>query len=283
MAILLLGIQGCEKEEETVQEAVGLKMAFIDNAPPSSIQVKETFPIYVDVSNKGSADVDAGAAKFYLSGVGDNLQNVVLELQNKNKLEKKTDVFAGGKERLTFATSTVSNLDLENPFNLPLLLTGCYDYTTITEATICVGKEGDICQTEGEKITGESNSVAPVTISSLTENIVGKKLVLSFNIVNKGNGQVFLPDTDCDKLQQRDINEQLKKNRLNLDIEVEEGFSCYLAGSTGGSVMALKGEANMGRVTCEKIIGEEHETTMKITMNYKYRESVEQEIELLPE
>ncbi len=284
--ILASGQMGCEKKKkETIFNASALTMNFVEDAPPYELVTGLKYPIYVDIKNTGGYDIPEGAAHFYLSGIGDNLKNVETHLQNTNFLAKKTEMQEGGKERLSFATEAQPWKSLPSSFDLIIKLDSCYSYATITQTSICVGK-GGVCSIEGEKIKEGSNTNGPIQITSLTENITGNKLIVSFIIENKGLGEVYLPTTDCDKLQQEDVNERLKKDQVEITIRAEEGFSCKLQEATApyAAIDSLEGAAHIGKVTCQKILPDEtHLSPFEIVTSYKYRETTTKGIRILPE
>jgi len=280
------GQQGCKKEEKAVFNTTALTMNFVADAPPTQLVSGESYPIYVDVKNEGGYDIAQGNAHFFLSGIGENLEGVTLHLQNVNILNKKTSVQEGGKERLTFAsqaTPPIRNLPAE--FNFTIRVDSCYKYATLTQTSICVGKGNGICSISGEKIVTGSNSNAPLQITSLTENIQGNKLYVTFTIENKGSGQVYLPALDCVKLQEQNLDEKLKQNQVEISVKAE-GFSCSLQSNQPpyGSVNALNGITSVRTVTCEKLLTETSSYTapFEIALAYAYTETLPKSIVILP-
>jgi len=281
IALLLTGVNGCSTQNEKEVSTVGLTMTFVENAPPASVTVNKDFPIYVDIKNAGGAYVNKGAAKFYLSGIGYNLEGISTPLTNSNYLEKESD-FA---ESLVFARNAKWTFELQNIFILPLLLTSCYDYGTVAQSNVCVSasNESKICSVTGEKSV--KNTIAPIQISALKEEVSGNKLTVSFDIENKGTGQVYIADSDCDKLQQSDINEALKQKRVLIAIKTEPGFNCNLESETApyGPIKGLSGTTSIGSVECEKQIeGEDHLTPFTVILQYKYRDSISKSLSVLP-
>lgn len=278
---------GCGSKK-IVFNTTALQVSFVQDAPPKEVNYGVAFPIYAEVKNVGGYDVAPGAANFYLSGIGENLINVQTKLSNVATLAKKTPMQQGGSEILTFATAAQVARQLPSAFNLTLKLTSCYNYATITQTTICVGKRD--CPNvllSGNKIVTGSNSAAPLQITELTEQVQGNKLYVSFKIQNKGGGEAYLQETDCDKIESQDINEQLKKNKVNIAIRIEQGFKCNLQSTQPpySSVQALEGTAYVGyQVVCEKTLTEPepYVTPIEIILIYKYRESITKTITILP-
>jgi len=277
-AFLLLGVNGCQKE--VVEKTNGLVMSFVDMAPPSTIITTQTFPVYVDIENKGEGNIDGGEAKFYLKGVGENIKDIQTKLSNSVFLEQWR-----GTERLVFATKAKSPLELKDSYIFPLVLVSCYNYGTFTQIPVCIAKnESDVCDIQGEKVAATSNSVAPIQVTSLKENVVGNKIVMELVVENKGvgetEGNVYLENTNCDILQDEThdeyINELLKEGKVDIDIKTEEGFTC-----SPHEELSLKA-GGKGKVICEKILGkDDHTSLFTIAMNYKYIDSISKVITLM--
>lgn len=289
ICLLVLGLffisgqEGCQEEEQEFDSS-GLSMNFVTDAPPSEVNYGYNFPIYVDVKNNGGYDIDVARAQFYLSGVGENLAGVENYLTNSIKLTKKTLSVEGASERLKFAESATATVQLNNPFTFNMQLDSCYDYASITETSICVGETSSVCSTEGNKIS-DTNTVAPIQVNSLTERIEGNKLYADFIISNEGTGKVYLPNADCDKLQEDDLNEKQKENMVEVVVRTEQGFICNIQQATApyATINSLEGAAKIGKVTCVKTIDEEtHSAAFEIILTYKYRETLVQALKILP-
>jgi len=289
-SILVIGasVPGCQTTKKTATfDTLALSFSFIPDAPPEQVEVQSAFPIYIEVKNFGGYDVMPGKAEFYLSGIGNSLTSVSKKETNKNILETKTDISLGGTERITFAKTAISSLPLQSPFPLSLVLTGCYDYQTIMQTDVCVGKKSnEICDLAGEKIESNQSTAAPIQITSLKEQLIGNKLQIIFLISNKATGEVYSPDSSCDKIQAGDIDEKLNQNNLWLTIETDPGFVCELKSKNVpySSIKTTDGRGAVGAILCEKdVLSEEtHVAPLKVTMHYKYKQSSTKQIMLLP-
>ncbi len=281
--VLILGIEGCPKEDKE-KIIPGLDMKFVENAPKATMTTEQRMPVYADVINGGGAHIGIGQANFYLSGIGENLDGVKNKLTNKRFLDKKI-----GAERLEFASSAGTGLSLENPFIFPLTLTACYDYETITQIQACIAEEkSDICDVSGEKINKNSNSDAPIQVTSFTENIEGNKLIITFIIENKGVnpdriGEVYSKGSDCDLIHKKDINEVLNIGSIDVEINTGSGendFTCDLQESA--TKLSSTGK---GKVICTKKLSDsvgDYITPFKINSKYKYVDSIGTAITILP-
>ncbi|MBU2523244.1 MAG: hypothetical protein KKE23_03065 [Nanoarchaeota archaeon] len=284
--ILLSGATGCTtKTEPATTSSSGLDVQFSKDAPPVSVNVNQEFPIYIDVLNSGGGYIPKGDAKFYLTSVS-NLENVQTSLVNSRTLNKESI----SPDKLVFAEKARFPFALQSLFVMSMGITSCYKYGTSTQATVCIisSNESAICSIEGEKITSDSNSVAPVQISSLTEEIVSNKLRITMVISNNlGTGQVYLRDSDCDKIVQKDYAESSsKKDKVNIELRTpEKGLTCKLqeASFPYNTIDSLTGVADLGRVVCEKpLSSEETVSPLHIVLRYTYVSSIIKNLNILP-
>ena len=279
MAIMLVGaqFQGCQKQQKTEQKVSGLELSFVENAPPQQVEVQQKFPIYVDVNNKGDFDVAVGKAIFYLVGIGDNIKNINKKLTNSNDLKAGV-----GMERLSFADQAYSDLPLVNQFILPIQLTACYDYATISQLSICTAKQDSaVCSLQNPSV---NNAIAPIQITNTREEVKGSTLYVYITLENKASGNVYNYNADCDKIHDKDINELLKKNKMKITVMTEQGFSCLLQDEQGSSIDSLKGFTTLGTLTCKKHLSDEqpHIANFKIIAEYKYVQSITKQLTILP-
>lgn len=275
--IIVSGVNGCGKAT-TDTSTTGLAISFVKDAPPVSVVVGKAFPIKVDVLNEGGEFVNKGQAKFYLSGLGQNFENVKSTLTNEKTLSKES-IFP---ETLTFAEGAKYTFPLQELTIVPLVLTACYDYSGRAQATLCISatNESKVCSLSGEKIN--SNTAGPVQISGVSETVLRNKLIVSFDILNKGKGEVFLSDTNCDKLELNDFTESQKQKKLALKITTRDNFKCKMQ-SESGQIEGLEGIVPIGKVVCEKdISNEDYSSVFTLDFRYKYREAISQSISVLP-
>ena len=270
--VILSGVNGCPKQEEKVS-TTGLEMAFVESAPPVSSVVGSEFPIYVDITNIGGELINKGEAKFYLKNV-EYFENVKSSLTNARTLEKESTF----PERLVFAEKAKFTFPLKDVFSPTLVMTACYPYSDTTQATICVSvtNESKVCSLSGEKIT--SSTAGPIQVTSITESVSGERLTVRIDIANKASGQIYLLNTDCDKLEANDVAESSQKQgKVNVNIITKDDFACRLqaAASPYNQIAGLEGTVPIGSVICEKTLaGKEHSSPFIVVLKYKYRDSI---------
>ena len=285
---LVSGQQGCPSFGEGKVDVVsqGLELSFVNEAPPLTVSVNQEFPIYVEVLNKGGQFINQGEANFYLSGIGSNLEGVSESQTNSRNLAKESIT----PDRIVFAENARFAFPIESLYTLPLALISCYAYGTATQASVCVSSlnESRLCTVGAEKINSNSNSVAPIQITSLKEEVVGNKLRVLFTIANKLNGKVYLPDTSCDKLLSKEsFSESFKQDKVRVEIRTtEQGFSCKLLTTVSPYLPldATTGNTDLGTVVCEKELEgkKNNKAPFSIILRYKYVESVLSTINIVP-
>jgi len=288
--VFALGQKGCvRKEKEKVGVGTSaLMMSFVEGAPPTQLVAGKTYPIYLDISNHGGADIEAGSIRFYLYGFSPEvLQNINFHVVNENKLVKKTEMREGGKERIIFATAA-KPAELKAPYTFTMKVDACYNYKGSFDTKICIkGAEAGVCSLEGDKAKNAIQSIGPIQVESLTEQVQGNVLYVKALISNKGIGEVYSPTANCDLIQKNDLNEKLKARMIELSIITEPGFKCILQSIQNPNevIEDVNGIAYLGTINCYKILEEGEQTReapFRIEMNYIYRQSVTKDFQILP-
>jgi hypothetical protein len=294
LSLFVLGAQqqGCNSQPPgTAFNTTGLTLSFVDNAPPAMVNSGTTFPIYLKVENYGGYNVASGTAKFYLTGIGNNIEGIQPVASNLNTITKKSTEQEAGFEIIKFADQAESALNnLNNVFNFTMRADACYSYATHTEATVCIGQGDGMCPISGNKIKTGSNSNAPIQITNMTEQVQGNKLYISFLIENRGNGEVYYSNLDCDKLYGTDssarTSEQMKKGYVEIYVDTgnEPDLKCSILSPSGSTIEGTSGMAPVGKkVTCSKIIGiQTNAAPLNINLAYKYINGISKGITIYP-
>lgn len=288
LILILFASSGADCQKTTIKtNTTALVMSFVENAPPAQMVPRETYQIYVDVSNAGAADVATGAANFYISGISsETIQGVTTHIQNANFLSGETSFLEGGKERIIFAESA-KPAELKANFNFSMKVDACYKYMNSVNSKICVGKTGGTCSISGGKLKDGENSAGPIQVTNISERIEGDKLYVTSVISNKGNGEVYLSSANCELLQTNDLGEKSKQNTVEATITTESGFECNLQSldSSHAPVKGTTGMAYLGSVVCYKTLSADEQTReapFRIDLAYVYRQSIMKGFTILP-
>jgi len=288
LILMLFASSGADCQKTPAKtNTTALVMGFVDNAPPAEMVPRETYPIYVDVLNAGGADVAAGAANFYISGFSpETIQGTTAHMQNAYFISKETDIVEGGKERIVFAEAA-KPAELQAKFSSSMKVDACYRYFNSLNSKICVGKTGTLCSISGSKLKEGENSAGPVQITNITEKIEGDKLSVTSVITNKGGGEVYLSNANCELLQENNLNEKSKLNMVEATVTTDSGFVCKLYGldTSHAPIEGTTGMAYVGSLVCYKTLSADEqmmEVPFSIDLAYIYRQSITKGFSILP-
>lgn len=176
----------------------GLRINFLENLPPQQLFDNEEFNAVIQVENQGSSDVGGAGDKIYLSGFDQsiitgisNFGMSVPRLRGKDLFTQNIDVelvsFKGG-------INLLKNKGL-NQFNTPLMLTTCYEYTTLASPQICVDPnplapslKPKVCTAQ---TVGAGTQGAPIAVSSVDVLPSPGNTKFKIYVQNVGGGRVL--------------------------------------------------------------------------------------------
>lgn len=263
----------------------GLQVNFIEDAPPSSgIFEKESFPIEVELVNKGESQVGKGDAKIYLVGT---LTGGSFKLE-KNSAASDIELFAVEQGSAGVAEdSTIVSLGnviyqpsppMTGPtyaFNAKAQV--CYPYRTEVQLdNYCIpsdsrtptGTEECTIDTNANLIQSGDNSAGPVQVTSLTETKGAGYVKLRIDVNNQGTGEIT-PCGDKVALDDRD----------NVAVTLPQGVECSeLGNSNVGQVKLRDGHAVL---RCTKNVnnpGPAYEDRFTISLAYDYMQEVVKQV-----
>ncbi len=281
LAVVALTLAGCQSTSKTPGSGSstpffggneGLKVSFVENAPPSEVLDNPTpgdktkamrFDIVLRAENVGEQDVAASGAKVTIGGLypsdfdkkDSELQNVVFgKTLSGIRKDPEGDKIPGSIEEKTFKDlAYIRSLEGNNRF--PIQADVCYRYTTKAVGDFCMRQDvtkgtSGVCAVKGTKQVFSSG--APVHVVSLDESVGGRtKVILRFKIKADGTGSFFIPeaigtsnDKGCEK------GNFAKENFVKVTVRSGvTGLECSgLSGSPPtGNVRLSNGEAS---VTC---------------------------------
>lgn len=209
---LSLAVAGCQGGKSATSSSStpfiggseGLRVSFVDNAPPSEIlDNKQTpFDITLRVENVGETDVAVNNVKTTIGGLypadfgQSSLQYVLPRPVQGVKKDPEGGKITGGIDEITFpGLSYTKTLEGNNVF--PIQADTCYTYQTRAVGDYCMRQDltkvtAGVCSVKGSKPI--FNSGGPVQVVSLSESVGGKNtIILSFTIKTVGSGSFFRP------------------------------------------------------------------------------------------
>lgn len=250
----------------------GIAVAFLDAR--NTYFSDEQMQLQLLIKNEGAYDYPQG--KISLSGFDRNIMHLTAEELTLPALQGKNAYLAEGD----FAVVDVSEdapltVNLGESYSTILQANVCYLYKTIATPTVCVvynPLDQNICQPEQ---VGLGSQGAPVAVKQVSTETLRDRVRFTIVIENLGDGIVVQPSDEsfaaCPYgLQKSDSNIV----RFSLEINGLDSPSC----SPGGHTVHLNN--GIGVFTCTFTLrGQETYTTpLKITLDYGYFSSFEQEV-----
>ena len=158
----------------------------------------------LSIKNDGEYEVKPGEAVLNISGVypedfgiTTTFFNNLPQLYAKRK-DMEGNVLEGSTELYGLGDPLVFSGSVKGASRTTLEADICYKYTTFASADLCVGNsiinagnsQDSSCETSGERSVASSG--APIQVTSFRQQPAGTdKIMLTFVIEHKGNGQIF--------------------------------------------------------------------------------------------
>jgi len=315
---VMLFIIGCQTQQQTMPTYVdvhkgtdGLKMDFLETAPPEEVYSKETFHAGIEVENRGAFDISKG----YLAlAIEDDYMDVPEDAWEGSSLTGKK-----GKEIRTFDlegksrfnpkgrgdTITVKleskEIDPQSETHTSIvMITACYKYKTELSTEVCVDTDPyslkqkvKACEIQEKSFSGQGAPVAvtkvePKMLPHDSPNFVKPSFMIY--IKNKGNGEVVNKNNVMDacssiNLSHEAFNTIFIKAKLS-----DEPLDCSpkeIQGSeTKEGYIRLKEKEDFVRCTLtagvSKSVGT-YSTPLTVELDYGYTLSVSRDVEILKE
>ena len=173
----------------------GLRVSFLDNAPPYEIMEEESIPIGLLVENKGAYDVRDGVITFsyekdYMTEPQG--ESNVIELRGKSAA-----IQTGEFENKLFYSKSKPLDRLSRVHDVQLMATACYEYQTLYTDNICI--DTDYFNVMDQKKACEREDLypgsqgAPVAVTEVSQILTDNSNNVTFDIKveNVGGGELF--------------------------------------------------------------------------------------------
>lgn len=279
----------------------GVKISFKDTMV-SEFQQSDSVPVTVVLINKGENSLNAGDAKVKLFGL--NLANFGLTsaglykgtsdalkgVSSINPEGSEQDVSFGNMkynqqipgEYITFSQSN------SNPN--PLRAKVCYPYKTNVLSNVCIRSEAlgraaetGSCSLDGEKVVKGDVSSAPIQITSITEKTRGSDQVqFNIKIENKGDGDVYSVNSNCEELDKDSIKALDNKNKITYEIVAPTDVKCGSAEASRGEFTLIAGDkgATSYTLTCWKKVTDIYSDQLSVKLSYVYISQTTKDIKI---
>jgi hypothetical protein len=302
LVILTLFLAACEGQDGTptgekdlpfIGGTTGLLVSFVQDAPPAEVYDGGDFPFDIELRlmNDGERTIEQEDVIVEVTGIDPvefaKTPGDFTKMPDENLLGKAKDTEGNILEsNPVFVTFADLNHEQQVTGNLryPIFASVCYRYGTDAVGRICIKEDpyqtGGPCEVKGEK--DMISSGAPVQVSGLQEVIAGtNKIKILFTVEHKGNGRVFLPDTECNKDDGRGIE---NKVLVSVDTGID-GLECERlrdGTETSGTITLTDGSAT---VSCTQPVTSPgtYLKTVDITVDYDYQEVISTSLLLIHE
>lgn len=310
--ILVLFIYGCgtgQKGEEGnvnyVQGTQGLDISFMNGMPPQYIYSGDVLTIGLNIENKGTYDLPAGAGSIYLGGydksiignlvvtagpstVINNGGEINIQGNNPDGSLFGRDLYNDNGDQVyyEFQSSPIDNIPTPI-YDFKLLAYLFYRYETDATANVCLDPKPHRTNVDKPCITAPislGSQGAPVAVTSvdITPSGAGKARMI-INIQNVGNGDIV----DLDAFSNGKGPTELLPSDLNLvEFEIHGSNTEPQCTFNYGNKVRLD-QSGHGRVVCTVFIDKSAVTSymssFNIVLKYAYRTSVRKNVEIRQE
>lgn len=257
----------------------GIELNFIANAPPSKIYNTESLEIMVEVTNRGATDVPTG--KLYISGYDPKYLQISPTSTSFNIKGKSIYNPDGRLNKLvTFTDSRVDIPENTDSLTQNIKVTACYNYKTEASESVCIDPNPrsiteKVCTPRSLSLS--SGQGAPVTITSIDEEMGKDRVTFKINFANTGGGTIFDVHkglTNCHtSLEYRDLDVVDVQAQLS-----DKSLSCEP--NRGQGVKLVNGK---GFVYCyyQGSLGDDaYSTQLSVDIEYAYRKSITKSFEI---
>jgi len=293
---ILLFSFGCTSQTQTttatdpfIGGTTGLKLDFVEAAPPEEAYDKGTYPFDVAVllENVGEYSVTKDNVLVKISGFDPTDFGKSQEFMQKHPDDDLQKTYKNSEGRVIEGMTTSvefngftynQNLTGNTPF--PIRASVCYSYGTTANAILCyredildiANDENAICEINDEKTV--YNSGAPVQIENFKETARGtNKIGFNFDIKHKGSGDIFEKASVCDD------SDRKFEDVVYVTVDTGlPGLSCSsLDSGTEGSMKLYGGHKT---ISCTQEVSNptDFEKPVTITVEYDYEEDKTTEI-----
>src|SRR3989338_1470227 len=267
----------------------GVEISILPNYPPAQVYDQNELLAIVEVKNRGNHDLEPQDCFIQISGFDPNIilggfnqprscaENIgTLEGKNVYNVE-------GSTNQLEFKSSTIALPPGVFEYKPTLNFVTCYNYETVANPSVCI--DPLLFQVTAEQRTCTPHDVgmgggqgAPVGVSLVGVDMVGRKAIFEINVKNFGSGRVLSPYSDIHSCGQASL-EYTDLDKVGYDVQM-----------TGGSLLDCKPRDglvrltnNLGKIICQFDVpgASAFETPLTVKLNYNYIQSFQKGIQIV--
>lgn len=259
----------------------GVEIFLLNNFPPPYVYDQNELITLVEVRNRGNHDLQPQDCFVQITGFDPNIIGGGFEqprscAENSNVLEGK-NVYntEGGVNQLEFRSSSIVLPQNVYEYSPQLNFLSCYNYRTKANPAVCVdplffqvAAEQKTCLPKDVGMAGGQG--APVGVSHVGVEMVGRKAVFEITVRNFGTGRVLAPFSDIRSCGQSSLE------YTDLD---KVAYTVQMSGGNLIDCKPLDGlvrlNNNVGKVICQFDVpgATPFETPLQIELDYNYIQS----------
>ncbi len=267
----------------------GIQVNVLPNYPPPLLYDQNELVALVEIKNRGNHNLEPQDCFLQITGFDPNIILGAFNVprscaENAGTLEGK-NVYntEGGVNQLEFKSSTITLPESVFEYNPNLNFVACYNYVTTANPSVCVDpllfqvtSEQKTCQPHDVGMAGGQG--APVGVSYVGVDMVGRKAIFEINVQNLANGRVLSPYSDIRSCGQASL-EYTDLDKVGYEVQM-----------SGGSLIDCKPKDglvrltnNQGKIVCQFDIpgASAFETPLRIKLNYNYVQSFQKPLRII--
>ena len=305
ICLLTLGCRrigpGASPEEGGVIEEIyrgneGLRMDFMQDAPPREIYDEGTLNMIVELENRGTYDLSGSNCMLHLSGY----DNTIIRTLDPDQFcgdyfeGKSTFNPEGGYSTVEFTSDYIKLPQGTDVYEPNFLVSACYRYKTIANPEVCIDPSlyslsaiQKACLVRDVSVGGGQG--APVAVTRVDVDMLKDKVQFTIYVSNVGGsggrGRVLRPGVSITGQSAHSCPYNLDYDDINIvDYSVDfRGGSLLRCSPTVHGLSQARLINDQAKIVCLfTTSGEEaYVTPLQIELDYTYLDSIEEEVRII--
>jgi hypothetical protein len=280
-------------EEDVHRGTRGLVMEFASNLPPNKIFDIDALDIFIELENKGAADLRGNRCFLFLSGFDQSIFPQLPKFyQECGDLEGRSIYNPdGGYDTKQFTSPPYSIYLPEGIDSFPqtFVVHACYEYRTKARPIVCINPRlyditspVEACAVQDVGMGGGQGG--PVAVDRVEVDMMKDKVMFKIHVSNAGGGTVIKHGTSLRGDTAGSCPNQLEYNSIDIvDIERIDmsGGSLIKCVPEDGFVRLINGR---GKIVCTFLVTEKDTaftTPLQIDLKYSYLDSISTGVEII--
>lgn len=304
LVVLFIVLTGCTYQTNPDQPTdsyseegrEGIEISFMKDAVPNKVYTNSKPNFMIEVRNSGtySHENEATDGKIVLYGYDkskivfqkypeDSKQSIdIPKLIGKSKFLPE-----GGYEIVSFPVERIDNVLSRTKYEPTFIATACYHYKTLATPTVCLIPEttltersNNVCRPKTQTFDSQS---APIAITKIEQEVLGKKTDFILTIENVGSGKVFESKEGILDKCPLALNQD-NMNKVNVDLRIRvNGLEKKAECGSGNNVILINeiGTAHCSFTFDETEVSSSFTTQLVASLDYNYMTSIKKGVEII--